>query len=94
MQCTAFLGAITKKEGLVLYDLHAKSIKTDTWIKFLKRIHKRQKGIPYLLYFDGLQVHISGLSKEYYKEYGVEYQQCVPYMPDLNPIEMVWAQLK
>ena len=48
----------------------------------------------YVLFMDNLRVHKANVVKEYLAETGVRIIFNVPYFPQGNPIELVFAQVK
>lgn len=78
-----------------LFRLHEGSIKKEQIVGFLKalKLHLKQ---PLLVIWDGLKAHRSKLVREYLDglEGHTQLAFLPPYVPDLNPVEYLWAWLK
>ena len=75
------IAAISLDEGFVDYFIHPKSIKTEEFKGFLKRLSDRFEGKPFAVFLDNLSVHKTNLSKECFKELQITSIFNIPYSP-------------
>ena len=94
IKTTAVVAAISSRDGLVLWKDYGKSVDALKFVDFLRRVHERMKYRRYVLFMDNLRVHKATVVKEYLAETGVQIIFNVPYFPQGNPIELVFAQVK
>ena len=77
---------------IVKYLLVEKSIKTDTFIKFLNELHNENKNYTYLI--DNASIHRNKTTFMFYKEKKLNVVYNAPYQSKFNPIEMVFSLLR
>ena len=61
---------------------------------FLKKLRKRNSGIPLAIFMDNLSVHKTHLVRGALEKYEIEPIFCVPYSPQFNGIESYWFLIK
>lgn len=71
-----------------------KSIKKDDFIEMLKMLFKKVSPKRSALLLDNCSVHRSKVVSKYLERNRVPVLWNLPYRPDLNGIELVWAQAK
>ena len=94
MKCTAMIGAIALNKGCFYYETYDFSIDTTKYIKFIRNLHKKCNGEPYVLYMDNLKIHSTKKAKEVYEELGIRVLYSPVYSPNLNAIEHFHSPLK
>jgi transposase len=68
---------------------------TNSFLKFLKYLHKRLKDFTVYLYADGPYWHKGEKVRESLKKYkNIRLEYLPPYHPELNPQERVWKLLR
>ncbi len=84
---TSMISAVSNK-GTLRFMVYKGSLKTDTLLKFLKRLIKGSKKKIFLI-LDNLRVHKAVKVKQWVKEYAdqIELFFLPPYSPELNPDE-------
>jgi transposase len=71
------------------------TIDSEFVIAFLNSLHEAYPTILFSVYLDGAKIHWSGKLIEYLKENTwVHFRKLPAYAPELNPIELLWADLK
>ena len=63
IQSTAFLGCVARDKAVYYYELQDRSIKTDTYISYLKRLRAKHGQGRLCIYQDNLRVHLSKLAR-------------------------------
>ena len=63
----ALIAAITLQDGMFEYSIHAKSIKTEEFQGFIRKLSERLDGKPFAIFLDNLSVHKTNLSKELFQ---------------------------
>ena len=91
--CYACIGAVSAERGLIFYDLRPKSIKSSDFCLFLRQLKSRCVKSPVIL-LDNCTVHKAKIVKELCIELGIKVIFNVPYAPQFNGIEHVWAMAK
>ena len=76
------------------YAIHSRSIKTEEFQAFVRRLSDRFEGKPFTIFMDNLSVHKTNLSKELFKELKVTPVFNIPYSPQFNRIESYFSLLK
>ena len=94
IQSTAFLGCVSKDKAIYHYELQDRSINTDKYIAYLKRLRAKFGQGRLCIYQDNLRVHLSKLAKQAYEDLHIEVQYAPIYSPTLNPIELTFSVLK
>jgi len=82
--------AISRREGVLHYELHRGSINTDRYHSFLSQMNLRHRAVL----MDNVAFHRATRVREL-----LESRQCLavytaPYTPQYNPIELAFAQIK
>ena len=94
MQCTAFIGAIAKDRGLFLWETYKKSVTTEKFIKFLRKLKRKHGPSEFALYLDNLKCHTCNAAKEAYRELGIIPIFSPIYDPTVNSIEYMLSHHK
>ena len=71
-----------------------KAINNETYIIFLKQLRRKLRNENVYLFMDNLAVHTKDNVMDMYDELGFKIVLNVKYMPDFQPIESVFAQVK
>jgi hypothetical protein len=90
----AVVAGVSIEAGLDGFLTHPKSIDSDTFIIFLDNLRESNVGRQITLFMDNCSVHHSKKVTSYIKEHGLIAIFNVPYSPQYNPIERVWAIAK
>jgi transposase len=72
------------------------SYNSESLIGFLKDLKRHLRGQRAILVWDGLPAHKSGAMKAYLREQRdwLTVERLPGYAPDLNPVELVWGNIK
>ena len=76
------------------YSIIPKSIKTEQFQAFIRKLSEKLGGKPFALFLDNLSVHKTNLSKELFLELQVTPIFNIPYSPQFNGIESYFSLLK
>jgi len=71
------------------------TIDTNFVILFLEKLHEKYPDKKFSIYLDGARFHWSKAMRAYLSNASwVKFNAFPPYAPELNPIELLWADLK
>ena len=72
------------------------SYNAESLIVFLEELRRHFRGCRVILVWDGLPAHKSRIMKEYLgsQRHWLSEERLPGYAPDLNPVEMLWGNLK
>ena len=90
----AVLSAISKEKGQELFKIYDNSVnvaKFKTYLQELRKIYPEEK---IAIFLDNLSAHKSEKSKAEASRLGFRFIFNVPYSPEWNPIEYVFAKVK
>jgi putative transposase len=90
----AVVAGVSADRGLEAFHLQPRSIDSEAFIQFLLSLLSRSKASDFVIFMDNCRVHHSRKVQAFMKEHGVLGIFNVPYGPEYNPIERVWAQVK
>jgi len=90
----ALIAGISEEGGVEGFMVKKKSIKTAEYIEFLNLIKTANKDSQVVIFADNLSVHKTKKSREALTELGFECIYNVPYSPEFNGIELLWAAVK
>lgn len=90
----AVVAAISETRGLMAFSIYPRSINTTRFMEFLKKLRKVAIGAPITVFLDNLAVHKTQAARQLAGELDIELIYNVPYAPQFNPIELVFAELK
>jgi len=76
------------------YDIYPKSIRTEEFQAFVRKLSAKFEGKPFAIFLDNLSVHKTNLSKEVFRELKVTPIFNIPYSPQFNGIESYFSILK
>ena len=71
-----------------------KGLKTDNFLKFIKKIHRSDKENKYTYLIDNASIHRTKKFMKYVRENKLHILYNVPYHSETNPIERVFSVLK
>jgi len=94
VQTQALLAGISEERGLEGFIIRRKSIRTEDYIDFLKVVKENRNDNQVVIFADNLSVHKTKKSREALKELEFECIFNVPYSPEFNGIELLWATVK
>jgi hypothetical protein len=90
----AVVAAVSSEEGFIYYELDDKAVTTESWLEYIRSLSAEMDNEPFALYMDQLQVHKTKAAKKLYNELEIFPIYNISYMPELNPIESVFSQVK
>ena len=94
IKTTATIAGISYQHGLVNWRNFDKSVNTDKFIEYLKILNNRFQNKKLALFMDNLRVHHTIRVREFCKLHDISIIFNVPYFPDGNPIELIFAKVK
>ncbi|GAB3843841.1 hypothetical protein GCM10027610_057250 [Dactylosporangium cerinum] len=84
-----------RSRAKLIFQTKAGSHNTDSIIEFLKQLRRHLRGKPVVLIWDGLSAHRSKDMKAWLAtQHWLTVEQLPGYAHDLNPMELVWGNLK
>ncbi|WP_460494755.1 IS630 family transposase [Dactylosporangium cerinum] len=84
-----------RSRAKLIFQTKAGSYNTDSIIEFLKQLRRHLRGKPVVLIWDGLSAHRSKDMKAWLAtQHWLTVEQLPGYAHDLNPMELVWGNLK
>lgn len=88
-------GAVEPLKGM-MFHMKFKNLQAPNFVRFLKHIRARRKGMKVIAVLDGSQTHTADKVKEFLEENAgwLEVIWMPGYSPDLNPIEHFWSYMK
>ena len=93
-RCVACVGGISAQRGLVTSLLRDRSIKQNDFCDFLQQLRDCSDKRPLHVVLDNCRVHHAKTVKKFALDHDIELIYLKPYSPEMNPIELVWAQVK
>ena len=87
----AVVAGVSAERGLEAFHVQDKSIDSDALIQFLLTIIGHSKPCEFTIFADNCRVHHSNKVRKFLEETGISVIFNVPYGPEYNPIERVWA---
>ncbi len=94
IQALAVVAGVSDKRGVEAYFIKPKSINSNSFIEFLELLLQNNNPLQTVLFMDNCAVHRSRKVTEFCKLLGLQMIFNVPYCPQYNPIERVWAIAK
>ena len=88
------IATISEDKGVELIKIYRTAVTSDTFIKYLELLSKRNDKQPLALFQDQLKVHKSKKVKPFYNTLNIVPIYNVGYSPEFNPIESVFSQVK
>ena len=88
------IATISEDKGVELIKIYRTAVTSDTFIKYLELLSKRNDKQPLALFQDQLKVHKSKKVKPFYTALNIVPIYNVGYSPEFNPIESVFSQVK
>lgn len=84
------------RRSRLFFQTHKGSYNSKTLIAFLKDLKRHLKSKKAILVWDGLPAHKSRLMQEYLADQRswLTVERLPGYAPDLNPVEMLWGNIK
>jgi putative transposase len=85
-----------RSRAKLIFQTKAGSYNTDSLIEFLTQLRRHLRGKPVILIWDGLSAHRSKDMKAWLatQTHWLTIEQLPGYAHDLNPMELVWGNLK
>ena len=85
-----------RSRAKLIFQTKAGSYNTDSLIKFLRQLRRHLRGKPVILIWDGLSAHRSKDMKAWLasQAHWLTVEALPGYAHDLNPMELVWGNLK
>ncbi len=93
-EALAVVAGVSDRNGLEAYLMKPKSINSNSFIEFLEVLLHTNNPVSTVLFMDNCAVHRSRKVTEFCKLLGLQTIFNVPYCPQYNPIERVWAIAK
>ena len=90
----AVVAAVSREVGLVAWHICDRSINSETFIEFIGKVALATPCQNAVLFLDNCRVHHSKKVKGHLKDVDLTTIFNVPYSPQYNPIERVWAMVK
>ena len=90
----AVLCGISKEVGVELFQIFERSVNVDKFLEYLSNLRASNHETKICLFMDNLSAHTSERAKKAMRDRGFRYIYNVPYRCDLNPIELVFSQVK
>ena len=87
------IGAIASN-GKYYYHVSDQYPKAADVKRFLKFINRRQRGRPWAVFWDNARTHTAEVVRDYLERFDIPCVFNVPYEPQLNGIETLWAHQK
>ena len=93
--CVAVCGAVSEQRGLICSTIRPKSVNQDSFISFLELLRERTPAEQQLVVLlDNCSMHKSKKVAAYLTAANISVLWNVPYAPQYNGIELVWASAK
>ena len=81
-------------DGLILFERRPSSFKAQHFSEFMERLGAKVVGRPMTVLLDNCSIHRAQVTTEVLDRQKIDVLWNVPYRPDLNGIEFVWAIAK
>lgn len=85
----ATIASISAENGVELVMTFEKSVNTEKFVQYLKRLRQQYPFRPLAIFCDQLAVHKTKTTKEMCEQLKIKMIYNAPYSPDYNPIEGV-----
>jgi len=93
-KCVAVVAAVSAVGGLISFERRPSSYKGQHFSEYLERMEALVADKPMTVLMDNCKIHTAALSREVIDRLNINVLWNVPYRPDLNAIEYVWAIAK
>jgi hypothetical protein len=93
-RCVAVVAAVSAEGGLILFERRPSSFNGYQFSQFMERLSAVMAHRPLTVLLDNCKIHNTDSCQEVYAERAIDVLWNVPYRPDLNGIEFVWAIAK
>ena len=93
-EALAVVAGVSAEAGLESYMIRKGAIDSESFIDFLRTVQERNPATPVAIFMDNASFHRSKVVTAYLKESGIQAIFNLPYSPQYNPIERVWALVK
>jgi transposase len=90
----AVIGGVSAEGGFEGYLIKPKSIRGDSFIAFVENLLLVHDPAKLALFMDNCSVHHSKIVTKFLRDLSITAIFNVPYSPEYNPIERVWAIVK
>ena len=88
------IATVSAEMGTVLLDIKPYCTTVDLMVSFVKKLSRKMKRRPFILYMDQLSAHRSKKVKEECRKHGITICYNISYTPELNPIETCFSYVK
>lgn len=88
------MGGVSAKDGRFIYQTKQKYFDRFDTIKFLRKLRRQSGWRKLAIFWDNCAIHKAEEVKEELKKLRIKVIHNVPYKPEYNGIELVWAKLK
>ncbi|MGH9555827.1 MAG: IS630 family transposase [Terriglobales bacterium] len=94
--CAALAYRWDGKRCRLYFQTRPDSYNAESLVAFLKDLRRHLRGSPAILVWDGLPAHKSRIIKDYLhrQRHGLSVERLPGYAPDLNPVELLWGNIK
>ena len=93
-KAVAVVAAVSAEAGLILFERRPSSFNGQQFSEFLERLHASVADQPMAVLLDNCKIHKARVTTEVVERLHINMLWNVPYRPDLNGIEFVWAIAK
>jgi transposase len=93
-KCVAVVAAVSAVGGLISFERRPSSYKGQQFSEYLERLEALVVDKPMTVLMDNCKIHNALVTQEVINRLNINVLWCVPYRPDLNAIEFVWAIAK
>jgi hypothetical protein len=90
----AVTAAVSAEEGFIYLEIEDHAINQDIWLSYIRELSEKMDGLPFAIYMDNLQIHKTKKSLALYDELDILPIFSITYMPEFNPIESCFSQVK
>ena len=90
----AMVAGVSVEMGLETYLTKPRSIDSDAFVSFIQQLVSDNEPRDIALFLDNATIHRSKKVTFFFKDSGIHIIYNVPYSPQFNPIEQVWALVK
>ena len=93
-RCVAVVAAVSAADGLILFERRPSSYNGHQFSEFMQRLSAKVVDRPMTVLLDNCKIHKTRQTSEVLGREEIRVLWNVPYRPDLNGIEFVWAIAK
>ncbi len=93
-KAVAVVAAVSADAGLILFERRPSSFNGQQFSEYLERLHALVADQPMAVLLDNCKIHKARVTTEVVERLDINMIWNVPYRPDLNGIEFVWAIAK